>query len=115
MKTEQIITNLLFMPGRRLVILGRGEEAVRFQLGGGFGSFCELQNATLAAMWHSMTELSNGRDYMTIRHWPHCKGQSVLYRFVPVDGEWTPLDEDAVRAQLARRKLKNCEPAVMED
>jgi len=25
------------------------------------------------------------------------------------------LDEDAVRAQLARRKLKNCEPAVMED
>jgi len=115
MKTEQIITNVLFMPGYREVRLGGGADKVIFRLGGDFGSFFAPDDGTLPMMSILMTSFSQGRDYLTIRHWPNRKGRSVVYRFLPVYGDWVPLSEEAVRHQLARKKVKNCEPAVMED
>jgi hypothetical protein len=101
MTTEQIVGNLIFMPGRREVRLwatGTTYTLTDLSVGDVFGDH-----------YSSLIDIVTGLDlllclnmntYLSIVHKPTKRSVPVAYLFLGGDNEWLPLDHDTTENQM---------------
>ena len=98
MSTDDLITELVFLPGVRRVISGGGTDRREYRLASGPGDFYGRDLPTLRFLTLQLKDALSGDGPLTILHYPKPKqkiadGVFIIhdrfaYQFEPVDGEW---------------------------
>ena len=99
MTTEEIIGNLIFMPGRREVHIwetGRTFTLTDLSVGDMFGEYYAAVSDLVSAINAALP----ANEYVSIVHKPTKRSVPVAYLFLGGDNEWLPLDHDTTENQM---------------
>jgi len=100
MTTEQIIGNLIFMPGRREVNIWGTETTIRLtdvSVGGLFGEHYESLTEIVVRLNAALPV----NEYVSILHWPTKRSVARAYLFLGGDDEWLPIDRETTEKQMS--------------
>ena len=110
MTSDDLVTELVFLPGVRRVIFGGGTDRREFQLGSGPGEIYGPDLPTLRFLTRQLEDALSDRGPVTVLHAPEPDQQlddgvflvpdQVAYQFEPIDGEWVQVDPKRVKRRF---------------
>ena len=110
MTSDDLVTELVFLPGVRRVIFGGGTDRREFQLGSGPGDIYGPDLPTLRCLMTQLEDALSDKGPVTVLHAPEPGKQlddgvfldpdQLAYQFEPLDGEWVQVDPKKVKRRF---------------
>jgi len=110
MTSDDLVTELVFLPGVRRIIFGGGTARQECRLGSGPGDIYGPDLPTLRFLTMQLEDALSDKGPVTVLHAPEPDQQiddgvflvldQLAYQFEPVGGEWVQVDPKKVRRRF---------------
>ena len=110
MTSDDLVTELVFLPGVRRIIFGGGTARQECRLGSGPGDIYGPDLPTLRFLARQLEDALSDRGPVTVLHAPEPKQRiagevffvpdPIAYQFEPIGGEWVQVDPRKVKRRF---------------